>query len=110
MCIRDSASLVRGILRRTIVPNEQISVREVVRTGHHLKCEARYQFGSGLFATDMPGFGPGRVRIPASSDGPWAKNGKYEYCYRFSNSDFMPSEIDLDVRCPTAKELQAFIS
>ena len=77
--------------------------------GHHLKCEARYQFGSGLFATDMPGFGPGRVRIPASSDGPWAKNGKYEYCYRFSNIDFMPSEVDLDVRCPTAEELQTFI-
>ena len=75
-----------------------------------MKCEARYQFGSGLFATDMPGFGPGRVRIPASSDGPWAKKGKYEYCYQFSNSDFMPSEGDLDARGPTAEELQAFIS
>ena len=41
---------------------------------------------------------------------PWAKKGKYEYCYQFSNSDFMPSEGDLDARGPTAEELQAFIS
>ena len=51
-----------------------------------------------------------RVRIPASSQGLWSKNGKYEYCYHFSYSDFMPSEGDLDARGPTAKELQAFIS
>ncbi len=38
-----------------------------------------------------------------------AKNGKYEYCYHFSNSDFMPLEVDLDVRRPTAEELQTFI-
>ena len=58
----------------------------------------------------MPGFEPDRVRIPASSQGLWSKNGKYEYCYQFSNSDFMPSEGDLDARGPTAEELQAFIS
>ncbi len=45
-----------------------------------------------------------------SSKGPWTKNSKYEYCYQFSNSDFMPSEGDLDTRRPTAEELQAFIS
>lgn len=50
-----------------------------------------------------------RVRIPASSQGLWAKNSKYEYCYHFSNSNFMPSEDDLDVRRPTAEELQTFI-
>lgn len=66
--------------------------------------------GDGLFATQAPGFEPDRVRIPASSQGLWAKNSKYEYCYHFSNSDFMPSEGDLDVRHPTAEELQTFIS
>ena len=64
---------------------------------------------AGFFATDMPGFEPDRVRIPASSQGLWAKNSKYEYCYHFSNSNFMPSEDDLDVRRPTAEELQTFI-
>ena len=44
------------------------------------------------------------------SGGSWSKKGKYEYCYQFSNSDFMPSEGDLDTRRPTAEELQAFIS
>ena len=58
----------------------------------------------------MPEFEPDRVRIPASSQGPWAKNSKYEYCYQFSNIDFMPSEGNLDARHPTAEELQAFIS
>ena len=38
-----------------------------------------------------------------------AKNGKYEYCYHFSYSDFMPSEGDLAVRRPTAEKLQTFI-
>ena len=73
------------------------------RWGHHLKLEARYPRGDGLFATDMPGFEPDRVRIPASSQGLWSKNGKYEYCYHFSYSDFMPSEGDLAVGRPTAE-------
>ena len=51
-----------------------------------------------------------QVRIPASADGPCAKNSKYEYCYQFSNSDFMPSEDNLDAKRPTAEEMQAFIS
>ena len=46
--------------------------------------------GSGLFATHTPGFEPDRVRIPAPSQGLWAKNGKYEYCYLFSNSQNSP--------------------
>lgn len=79
------------------------------RWGHHLKLEARYPRGDGLFATDMPGFEPDRVRIPASSQGLWSKNGKYEYCYHFSYSDFMPSEGDLAVGRPTAEKLQTFI-
>jgi hypothetical protein len=49
------------------------------------------------------------MRIPASSQSQWAKNSKYEYCYHFSNSDFMRLEVDLDVRRPTAEELQTFI-
>ncbi len=65
--------------------------------------------GDGLFATDMPGFEPDRVRIPASSQSLWSKNGKYEYCYHFSYSDFMPSEGDLAVGRPTAEKLQTFI-
>ena len=40
---------------------------------------------------------------------PVGKNSKYEYCYHFSNSDFMPLEVDLDVGRPTAEELQTFI-
>ncbi|WP_233506797.1 MULTISPECIES: hypothetical protein, partial [unclassified Collinsella] len=80
------------------------------RWGHHRICEARYQFGSGLFPTHTPGFEPRRHKITLSSKGPWTKNSKYEYCYQFSNSDFMPSEGDLDTRRPTAEELQAFIS
>ena len=56
------------------------------RWGHHLNREARCPRGGGLFVTDMPGFEPERVRIPASSQGPWAKNSKYEYCYQFSNA------------------------
>ena len=39
-----------------------------------------------------------------------AKNGKYEYCYHFSYSDFMPSEGDLDARGPKVEELQVFFS
>ena len=87
-----------------------VSRTRTSRRGHHLKREARYPRGSGLFATHASGFEPDRVRIPASSQGLWAKNSKYEYCYQFSNSDFMPSEGDLDARGPTAEELQAFIS
>ena len=73
------------------------------------KWEAVHPRGDGLFATDMPGFEPDRVRIPASSQGLWSKNGKYEYCYHFSYSDFMPSEGDLAVGRPTAEKLQTFI-
>ena len=86
-----------------------VSRTRTSRWGHHLRCEARYQFGSGLFATDMSGFEPDRVRIPTSSQGLWAKNSKYEYCYHFSNRNFMPSEGDLAVRRPTAEKLQTFI-
>ena len=75
-----------------------------------MKCKARYPCGDGLFATHAPGFEPGRLRIPASSQSLWAKNSKYEYCYQFSNSDFMPSEDNLDAKRPTAEEMQAFIS
>ena len=82
----------------------------ISRWGHHFNREARYPRGDGLFATHAPGFEPDRVRIPASSQGLWAKNSKYEYCYHFSNSNFMPSEGDLDVRRPTAEEVQTFIS
>ena len=32
------------------------------RWGHHRILEARYQFGSGLFVTEMPGFELARVR------------------------------------------------
>nr|DAL57584.1 MAG TPA_asm: hypothetical protein [Caudoviricetes sp.] len=53
---------MRGILRRTIVPNEQISVREVVRTGHHLNKQPVTLAVTGFFAIQAPGFEPDRVR------------------------------------------------
>ena len=53
---------------------------------------------------------PTRGYFRGPSEGLWPKYSKYEYCYQFSNSDFMPSEGDLDARGPTAEELQAFIS
>ena len=46
----------------------------------------------------MPGFEPDRARIALSTQGQWAKNGKYEYCYYFGNSDFMPSEGNFDLK------------
>ena len=49
------------------------------------------------------------VALSDYSGGSWSKKGKYEYCYHFSYSDFMPSEGDLAVGRPTAEKLQTFI-
>ena len=38
----------------------------ISRWGHHLKREARYPRGDGLFATHVPGFELDRVRTPAN--------------------------------------------
>ena len=62
---------------------------------HHIS--ARYRIRT------RQGANPGIIARPVG------KNCKYEYCYHFSNSNFMPSEDDLDVRRPTAEELQTFI-
>ena len=38
----------------------------ISRWGHHLKREARYPRGGGLFSTPTPGFEPDRARAPAN--------------------------------------------